>query len=182
VRGKHGTRSALRREDQEVTQTLESYQHQVQRLTRELAKAKEDLRAGSEIHAKEMRVMKTRLNEGLSPELVVYREQFSSMKAEVEAMKARTKDISKSQDRLIDHLMATLVASGWRRGDAMDWLIGADDGQVRHVISQRKVYDKYDDTRAILSVENAQGAERGSAPPYKDAEWKTRYDNARRGG
>jgi hypothetical protein len=91
AKGKYAARASLRREDADVRSELNGYQHHVKRLTAENATLKETLATERKLHAREVKQLKSQLDEGLSPEVLALRRELERQRERANHAAARSK-------------------------------------------------------------------------------------------
>lgn len=108
TRGKYAARSTLRREDASVRSEIESYKHAVKRLTSENKHLTAQLDEEQKAHREDVRKLKAQLNEGLSPELLVLREELEHQRERADRAVADRREIQRKWDNASDGMLKIL--------------------------------------------------------------------------
>jgi len=177
TRGKYGARAEIRRAEAELTTTTATYQAAVARLTSENAALIEKLANLDELYRKEMRALKARLNEGLSPELTAYQIKVDELREKLDEARRLRRKWEKQRDLDIRMLIATLRADGWMGQEALDWVLSWHTGGEKVAVIRHGSTEHSKSAEQVIAIQRAEGL-RSPNPRYEDKEWRARFEKA----
>lgn len=108
TKGKYAARAGNRREDSAIRSEIESYQHNVRRLTAESKELQDKLAALQQQHRDETRRLRAERDEGLSPETVALRKELAHQRERAAALEKRLRGTVDRQGKLIHYAAALL--------------------------------------------------------------------------
>lgn len=175
ARGKYAAKAAVRKEARETHETIESYRHAVQRLTKERDESKQKLETTQRTLMREIKVLRAQMESNVAPEVDALQHKLSESKREAVRLK---KEYQHILDKVVELSVRTLYAHGWSWNDAVDYIhtsaIGKFGGVLaldRNIKKVSKSSDDYRKLEKLLFDKNiGSGRVRGDRP-VDDPEW-----------
>lgn len=175
TRGKYAARATIRKETREATETIESYRHAVQRLTRERNESREKLETTERALRREIKVLRAQMDSNVAPEVDALQRKLSESRNEMKKLK---KEYQYILDKVLEVSVRTLYAHGWSWNDAVDYVhtaalgrfggVLALDKNIKRVSKSSEDYRKLE--KLLYDKNVAEGRLRG-ARPVDDPEW-----------
>jgi len=175
ARGKYKMKAQKRREEMEVTQEIKAYQHAVKRLTSERDEAKREFEKIESALRSEIRMLKAQLDSGFSLEIAAINSELEKARKKNEEMKRLSKKTEDEVYKMMDGFMRALMAHGWTKSDALDFLVSSSQGKSGLTIAldhkSGKVAKNARDLRLLEMKQYGRQLKR----PVDDPAWRERF-------
>lgn len=166
TRGKYAARAATRRNEHEVTQTIDAYQRKIREQLAEIQNLKASLAAAQTNHEREARRLIAERDESVSPILEVVQREAVTLKEERDEAVADAKEIRKRWGRIIDNFLDHAKEQHHMTGlEACEWMLTLIDPDQSVTIADGFMKDLVDKWPGL--------------PPPKIAEAMRRIQRAR---
>lgn len=169
ARGKYAARATIRKETREATETIESYRHAVQRLTRERNESREKLETTERALRREIKVLRAQMESNVAPEVNVLRSELLDLKKKHEKYMKEWEEIV---DKVANAGARALYAHGWGLNDAFDYVYSSAFDRAGAVIGSDKLIRKVANTpSSYRKLESLLDQKARKKRPVDDPEW-----------
>lgn len=174
ARGKYAAKAAVKKEARETHETIESYRHAVQRLTKERDESKQKLETTQRTLMREIKVLRAQMESNVAPEVSALQLELSSIRREY---KKAQKTYEQNLDKVVEISARALCAHGWAWNDALDYIYMSAYGKVGSVVAVdkniKKVSKSGADYRRLEKVlaDKREARNVRAERPIDDPEW-----------